>query len=314
MFWLGHLVWLFPFSVFLPAAARLRFRAVDRAGRARILCLCWLGFVLAFFALSTSQEYYTMAAYPAFALLLGDAVAQGGKLVRWGRLALAGVCAAAGLACLGLLAWNLGVEPEGDIAQSLSSNPEAYTLALGHMQDLTLRSFAWLRGPLALAALAFAWGGLSAARGRLAGAAVMMLLFFQAARWAMVSFDPYLSSKPLADAYLAAPPGRLVFDDQYYAFSSVAFYTNQDVLLLNGRVNNIEYGSHAPGAPDVFLDDAGLRRLWDGPETVYLATFVERVGALSSERVGALSSERVGALPAGRVVAAAGGKLLLSNR
>ncbi|MBI1353007.1 MAG: glycosyltransferase family 39 protein [Acidobacteria bacterium] len=297
-FWLGHLLWLFPFSAFLPAVATLPFRPADRAGRVRILCLCWLGFVLLFFALSTSQEYYTMAAYPALALLLGDAVARGGALVRWGRLALGATAALACAACLGLLIATVGVETTGDIAGSLSSNPEAYTLALGHMQDLTLESFAWLRGPLALAALAFGVGAASCFRGRLAGAAVMMLLFFHAARWAMVSFDPYLSSKPLADAYLAAPPGRLVLDDQYYSFSSVVFYTNQRVLLLNGRVNNIEYGSNAPGAPHVFLDDAAFQELWTGLQPVYIATFVERLDSL----------------PPGRVVASAGGKILLTNR
>jgi 4-amino-4-deoxy-L-arabinose transferase-like glycosyltransferase len=298
LYWLGHLLWLFPFSVLLPAAARLRFSPVDRAGRARILCLGWVGFVLMFFALSTSQEYYTMAAYPAFALLLGDALARGGRLVDWGFRLLAGICAAACLGCLGLLAWTAGVRVEGDIAQSLTSNPDAYTLALGHMQDLTIESFAWLRGPLALAAAAFGAGVWAGLRGRAAGAAVMMLIFFQAARWAMVSFDPYLSSKPLAEAYLAEPPGLLILDDQYYSFSSVAFYTNQPVLLLNGRVNNIEYGSNAPGAPDVFVDDAGLTKLWSGSERVYLATFVERLDAL----------------PKGRVVVSAGGKALLANR
>lgn len=239
-----------------------------------------------------------MAAYPAFALLLGNAVTQGGRLVRLGRLALAGIAGAACLACVGLLAWTADVSPQGDIAQSLSSNPEAYTLALGHMQDLTLESFAWLRGPLALAAAAFLVGCGSAARGWLPGIAVMMLLFFQAARWAMVSFDPYLSSQSLAEAYLKAPPGRLVLDDQYYSFSSVAFYVNEPVLLLNGRVNNIEYGSNAPDAPDVFLDDAEFRDLWGRSEAVYLATFAERLPEL----------------PAGRLVASAGGKVLMANR
>jgi len=39
---------------------------------------------------------------------------------------------------------------------------------------------------------------------------------------------------------------------------------------LNGRVNNLVYGSYAPGAPDVFLDDAGFVRLWTGSERCYL--------------------------------------------
>ena len=47
----------------------------------------------------------------------------------------------------------------GDISQALSSNPAAYKLSLGHMEDLTLKSFAYLRLPLALAAVAFFIGG-----------------------------------------------------------------------------------------------------------------------------------------------------------
>jgi hypothetical protein len=85
-----------------------------------------------------------------------------------------------------------------------------------------------------------------------------------------VTFDPYLGSRRLAEALTAAPPGKLVVDDQYYAFSSVFFYSNRTALLLNGRVNNLVYGSYAPGAPDVFLDDAGFQRLWNTPERYYL--------------------------------------------
>ena len=40
----------------------------------------------------------------------------------------------------------------GDISQRLSHNPDAYTLSLGHMGDLTIASFAYLRTPLLLAA------------------------------------------------------------------------------------------------------------------------------------------------------------------
>ena len=47
-------------------------------------------------------------------------------------------------------------------------------------------------------------------------------------------------------------------DDQYYTFSSIFFYTNRTALLLNGRNNNLEYGSYAPGAPNVFINDAQL--------------------------------------------------------
>src|ERR1019366_10632500 len=124
------------------------------------------------------------------------------------------------------------------------------TLSLGHMSDLTLAAFAYLKTPLALAGLAFTIGAVGAWRwNKSRGPApvwaltAMMVLFFHAARAAMVTWDPYMSSRPLAEALLKAPPGELIVDDQYYAFSSVFFYTNRRALLLNGRVNNLEYGS-----------------------------------------------------------------------
>ncbi len=69
---------------------------------------------------------------------------------------------------------------------------------------------------------------------------------------------------------LKAPPGDLIEDDAYYTFSSVFFYTNRPALLLNGRKTNLEYGSYAPGAPDVFIDDSDLARLWREPKRYYL--------------------------------------------
>ncbi|OYW13154.1 MAG: hypothetical protein B7X34_00785 [Acidobacteriia bacterium 12-62-4] len=99
----------------------------------------------------------------------------------------------------------------------------------------------------------------------------MMMLFFHAARVALITFDPYLGSRALAEAYRAAPPGQLIVDNQYYTFSSVFFYgTNPKALLLNGRVNNLEYGSYAPGAPQVFLDNEQFAELWKSPARHYL--------------------------------------------
>ena len=52
------------------------------------------------------------------------------------------------------------------------------------------------------------------------------------------AFDPYLSSRPLAEAILRSPEGKIIADRHYYAFSSIFFYTNRTGLLLNGRVLN----------------------------------------------------------------------------
>ena len=74
-FWLLNLVWLFPWSAYLPAAVKQSYREPSRAGRARLMAVCWIGVVMVFFTFSTTQEYYSMPIYPALALLIGSALA-----------------------------------------------------------------------------------------------------------------------------------------------------------------------------------------------------------------------------------------------
>ena len=129
-----------------------------------------------------------------------------------------------------------------------------------------------------------------------------MILFLHASRMALVVFDPYLSSRPLAEALLQAPEGQLIIDGAYYEFSSVIFYSDQTALLLNGRKNNLEYGSYAPGAPNVFIDDAEFVKDW-GKMRCYLVTDQTGLARLSA-LVGAEHLHQV---------TASGGKFLLTN-
>jgi len=131
----------------------------------------------------------------------------------------------------------------------------------------------------------------------------MAVLFFQAARMALVVFDPYMSSRPLAEAILRSPAGKLIVDHHYYTFSSIFFYTNRDALLLNGRINNMVYGSYAPGAPDIFIDDEQWKKIWQSPERCYLVASGSALPRLEK----LVESDRL------RVVAESGGKLVLTN-
>src|SRR5581483_8207055 len=97
-FWLFHLIWLFPWSVYFPAIFRLSYRPLDRAGKARLLAACWTLVVLVFFTFSTTQEYYSMPCYPALALLLGSAMAIGGKWIERGTRVLCVLCGVAAVA------------------------------------------------------------------------------------------------------------------------------------------------------------------------------------------------------------------------
>ena len=132
-FWLFHLLWLFPWSVYFPATAQLNYRGTDRAARMRLLCLCWTGFLLVFFTFSSTQEYYSMPCYPALALLLGSALTEtrATLAVKHGQRVLAVISGLVfvAIAFLLLKVWNLPAP--GDISRALTQNPDAYTLSLG---------------------------------------------------------------------------------------------------------------------------------------------------------------------------------------
>ena len=180
LYWSFHLVWLFPWSLYLPAAVTIAWQewrgrrgslATGRSGvkndfgsRTRLLCWILAGVVLGFFALSTNQEYYTFPAYLPLLLLLADGIAQCERTERasekragWlttsaGLLAIVGIVSSA-LLIVGL--WEsrkLAFEP--DIGGLLSKQDTgAYTLSTSHMLDLSYASFAALRLPAALAAV-----------------------------------------------------------------------------------------------------------------------------------------------------------------
>jgi 4-amino-4-deoxy-L-arabinose transferase-like glycosyltransferase len=306
-FWLFHLLWLFPWSVYFPAVAKLSFRPADRVGQTRLLALCWTGFVLVFFTFSTTQEYYSMPCYPALALLLGSAMAAGGAWIRRATRLLSVIAAGAACALFALAFAVWSYPTPGDIFSALHTRPGTYTLSLDHIKDLTLPAFAYLRVPIVVAGGAFLVGavGMFLPKGRRAflAIAVMMVLFLHAARLALVVFDPYLSSRPLAEALLHSLDGELIVDHHYYTFSSIFFYTDRTALLLNGRTNNLIYGSYAPGAPPVFIDDAHFADLWRQSGRYYLVA-----AETARSRLEKLVGDDLLTL-----VAQSGGKMLLTN-
>jgi hypothetical protein len=264
-----------------------------------------LAFILIFFTFSTTQEYYSMPAYPAFALLIGSAIASGYAIPRFGLRTAACTFGLAALAIAFILTQVWNVPSPGDISQALTQNPEAYTLSLGHMGDLTLKSFAYLKTPLLIALAASLTGASALFLSRPALVfTVAMVLFLHAARIALIAFDPYLGSRELATAYRQAPPGELIVDNQYYAFSSVFFYAGVErAWLLNGRVTNLDYGSHAPGAPDVFLTDSGFLEMWRRQQRYYVLVEKPSVSRLAA----LVGSESL------HLVKESGGKFLFTN-
>jgi 4-amino-4-deoxy-L-arabinose transferase-like glycosyltransferase len=297
LYWSLHLVWLFPWSLYLPAAIRSMLDdrrsgpRSDFASRSRRLLRILAGVILIFFAISTNQEYYTFPAYLPLLLLLADGVAHcerqdcaQGLRKGWLRTS-AGLLAAIGAAAsvtLFVLLWQSRHLPfEPDIGNVLAThNMDTDTLSTSHMLDLSYASFAALRLPAALAAVALlvtplfsfglrVWRRHYAATWALAAG---MAVFLIAAHIALGRFGPYLSSKDLAREVAAQsrPEDRvMIYGDQAFG-SSLLFYLQRPVELVEGRTTSMWFGSTFPDAPAIYLSAADLQREWAGHGRVFL--------------------------------------------
>lgn len=326
LFWGLMLVWLMPWTAFLPQAlAQIPRRArewrsgVSRQQQGTLLFAIWMFLVLLFFSFSSRQEYYVIAGIPGLALLLGGWLARetasplGGRERRAGSVSSAVLMVTGVAACV--FAVLLAVEsrtppPNYDIADLLKKNPAEYELSFGHFLDLTPQAMGAFKIPLLVTGISLALGTIlnwALRRGRRTLAAnlvlaAMMIVVLHQAHTGLVIFSPVLTSKTLADAIQASwKPGDIIEDDgDYEAASSINFYTRQQMRILNGRRNNIWYGSTFPDAPAIFDDDKSLARLWQGQTKVFLATDEDEIPSYVKE--------------AGYCqLAKSGGKLVLTN-
>ena len=330
LYWSLHLVWLFPWSMYFPLALKdswqsLRSKvAVPRfEARTRLLCWVWAGIILVFFAISTNQEYYTYPAYFPLVLLLAVALSSSevkqtsGKPSRWliGATALIAMASvAAGCALIAGL-WSSRQLPfEPDIGTVLAKHDLANdTLSMSHMLDLSGESFAALRLPAILATIAFLLGPITSLLLRWKrknwaatwAMAVTMTVFLFAAHIALQRFEPYLSSKPLAQKIAAQiQPGDevMIYGDQSFG-SSLLFYLQRPIRLVNGKSSSMWFGSTFPDAPKIWLKDEDLLRVWSSPTRVFLF-----VTTYQKAKVDALiQSPRY-------VIAESSGKTIYSNR
>lgn len=289
-YWSLHFVWLFPWGLFLGRVVEnLRARAKERAAgrwtfadRTRLLCLIWSGLILVFFAISTNQEYYTLPAYLPLLLLAADALATDTGRSRWtaGAYAVISILGvAAGVALLAGIWSSRNLPVPADLGSVLANRQVAGdTLSMSKFFDLTGAAFAGLRLPALLAAIALLIGpGLALLWRRKTQRAVGMLaatsaVFLFAAHIALVRFGPFLSSKLLArDIQRVMQPRDevVLYGDHSYG-SSLNFYLQRQILLVNGRSTSLLWGSRYPDIPHIFLTDDDLLRRWSGPERIFL--------------------------------------------
>jgi 4-amino-4-deoxy-L-arabinose transferase-like glycosyltransferase len=366
LFWLLSALWLFPWTAFLPPAIAQHIRTLrkDRAqaqdattltpydavipanarnlsipafsmsAETALTLLLWVGVVLLFFTFSARQEYYSLPALPALALMAGGLLARAECTSRGivdpgaNRAALKGhlwllvpigSLAAAIAFFFAITAPHTG--PNTDIATLLAQGGN-YNLSLSHIFDLTGAAMGLFRAPLVVVGLSMAAigpltyllrrsGRTYAANLTLAAAATCLLLCVHEG---LVRFYPTLGSKELANAILEAQrstengqrtsaPDLILIDGELTAGSTLLFYAQQPVHVVDGRVNGLWYGSFWPDTPALFETDATLRQLWSGPHRLFLLTYHPTERAADLARFGHVHT-----------LASAGGKSVLTNQ
>ena len=326
LFWALLVLWLLPWTVFLPQSLQevprrwREFRAqMTRRQRAYLLFFLWTLVIVGFFSLSTRQEYYTIPAIPGMALLVGGWLqrertsAADSRERRSGRissavlLAVGVIIAAVGFA---LLASSKPPAPGTDLADRLRKHPQDYALSFGHFLDLTPQAMGAFRLPLFGFSLAFLLGTLTNWILRLRRQAgpgnvtlvAMMVVLLACVRIAFGIFSPILSSKDLALAIREQyrPGDQIVVIGLYENASSLNFYAGIPLHSLRGPAGNMWYGTQFPGAPRVFETQASFVEMWKAPRRVFLWAEEDDPPALRG-----LTRY---------VVARGGGKIIFSNR
>ena len=287
-----HVVWFFPWIVFLPSAIReipsLReWRSnLDERKQALVFLSVWALFILLFFSWTKSRmEYYSFSAWPAIAILLGLGLGRAEeRAAKWlprvqGALAGFGLAIAA---ILGAMLWaSRDISSTTDISSFMQTHSTGfYRVALADFMDLTPQAFADLRHQALAASIVVLVGFFGAwllrhRKRQLAATitlACMMGAFFFCANWALGVFTPRLSSEPLARIIMKyyQPGDKIALYGEYDAGTTIGFYTGKRIWIFNGRYNGLEFGSYYPDAPNIFLNDHTFWPVWNGDARVFL--------------------------------------------
>jgi len=224
LFWVLLLLWLFPWIAFFARALRevpLRWSVwrsrMSLSQRTELLVFIWAIVILVFFSFSTRQEYYTIPAIPALALLVGAWLDREESSAPGSAERRSAMTSSLVLFIIGVIGFAAGMflllaskapPPGTDLADLLLKHPEDYALSFGHFFDLTPQALGAFRGPLLGAALSvllgtgFNWFLRRRNDPRRANWALslMMVGLFTCVHTSFGIFSPILSSKTLAVA------------------------------------------------------------------------------------------------------------------
>ena len=228
------------------------------------------------------------------ALLLGNGLVRAEKRYELSLLRLHRLAAAIGALACCVLSVALYMSFHAAAAQNVVAldtklqPADNHNYSMGLLLDFDWHTFQTLRTPLLLAVVCVSAALIGAfllrrAQRHVLGNVAMalgMVGFFFAANMSYTILEPQLSSKALADIVnkTAQPGSKLVLYGDIRTGASLAFYTHRRVWLFHAGGSNLEYGSHWPDAPKVFLTDKDFPPFWNQPAQVFMMVPDEQAG------------------------------------
>lgn len=292
-FWALILVWLFPWTAFLPAAIAESLRQEDPKRNTLVkLAIAWAGVVLVFFSISSRLEHYAFPALPALALLIAVTLSRSGsKAVLWafrglaflGILALV-IGAGAGIWLMSGHGFNLTATGRTDTLSEtdftiMSEMPPAVLSNLIRPAALTLLSMA-IGFPAAL------W--LEKHRRRMRAVicvAAVMIVICGATHWSLKICEGLISSKRFAIAVAseARAGDRLVVMGDYEGANSLNFYEPLKIQVFDGQAYALVPGMKFPESPQIVLSSKEFNAAWLSPDRIFALVPTTRTGDLKPQ-------------------------------
>jgi 4-amino-4-deoxy-L-arabinose transferase-like glycosyltransferase len=307
IFWILILVWLFPWSAFLPAIKQvLSLDGKDERSRSVVrLCAIWVAVIFVFFSFSSRIEHYSLPLLPPLALLIGLAISPDRigvllneeKRQRWasrGFLLLGALGLLLGAVLVAIVtAWTLGYFHAGPGGTMDLTHLRAYKYYFAPLFDFPPSLLFQLKTPflqtLAALSLGFSLAWWLNRRGRRIAAVLSiagaMMAFFISTHQSLGICQEILSSRQfgqkLMDVYMPGDSAITIGD--FETANSINFYSPTPLYVYDGSAALLNWGLHYPDAPARILTREGLIARWNSGNRTFILAPEARLSALKLE-------------------------------
>ncbi len=304
IFWALVLVWLFPWSAFLPAIRHGMRNSSVQPARIRCtvrICVSWALVLLIFFSFSSRIEHYSMPIFPPLVLLVGLALslessfgtATESRRQRSVSRGFAFLGILGGIFALLLIAaavWFSGWFSGPSLSHTAAVRLHAYKYYFAPLFDMPPDVVKGLIAPFlgtcaALAAgLVVAWW-MNRRNARLSAVIVLNLAMAAFCLFAFQSLgicEGVLSSRQFGQKLnqLYRPGDLAIVLGDFETANSMNFYSPHTLHVHGGSAALLQWGMRYPDAPDLLLSQAQLQEKWDGPQRAFLLGPEDKVKAL----------------------------------